>query len=121
MAQLNPDPYLIVGPRRDLSEETDTVLLLSCACSPLSARAPALPGELALLGFRCVPVSLAGFMRPPPPPFSPALFRFEFIAKSGQSVCLLEIGSVVVIIIILNMLPRCNTQRCQPIQNSGNG
>lgn len=97
-----PDPYLMVGPRRDLSEETDTVLLLSCACSPLSARGPALPGELALLSFRCGPpagVSLAGFMRPPPP-FSPALFRFEFITKSGQSDCLFKIGFVIIIILL---------------------
>lgn len=53
-----------------------------------------------MLGFRCV--SLPGFMRPPPP-FSPALFRFEFIAISGQSDCLLEIGfAVIVVVIIIN-------------------
>lgn len=94
----------MVGPRRDLSEETVTVLLGSCTCSTLSARGPALPGELALLGFRCGPpaeVSLAGFMRPPPPPFSPALFRFEFIAKSGQSDSLLEICFVIIVSILI--------------------
>lgn len=100
-----PDPYLMVGPRRDRSEDTVTVLLLSCAWSPLSARAPALPGALAMLGFRCV--SLPGFMRPPPP-FSPALFRFEFIAISGQSDCLLEIGfAVIVVVIIINNILKC--------------
>lgn len=82
----------MVGPRRDLREETDTIFRPSCPWLALSPRSSALTGALRLPGFRCV--SPAGFMRPPPPPppppFSPK--RFEFITQSGQSDCLLEIG-----------------------------